>query len=122
MALSEYAKERIEYVASYVQGSVTDWFRLKQIILQAVPGQHRKSIGMSKRHRSTKKMLINDIDREVITYWELITGVKLWIDPARLHDPNWTYRPKGWALNGGKQKLLEQEAKRKTDGDSSSNH
>jgi len=122
MPLSDYAKERITYVASYVQGSVTDWFLLKKIILQGIPGQHRKSIGMSKRHRSTKKMIINDIDREVIDYWELITGVRLWIDPARLHDPNWIYRPKGWALNGGKEKVLEQENKREKNGDSSSNH
>jgi hypothetical protein len=122
MPLTAYAKERIEYVASYVQGSVTDWFRLKRIILQGIPGQHRKSIGMSKRHRSTKKMILNDVDHEVIAYWELITGVKLWIDPTRVHDPSWVSRPKGWALNGGKEKLLQTEAERETNTDSSSDN
>ena len=118
--LSDFVKQRIEYVASYVQGSLTDWFRLKQEILRSMSGQLRKSVGLSKRHRSTKKMIINDVDREVIAYWELITGIKLWIDPARLHDPNWVSRPKGWALNGGKERLLEEEAGRKENGNSSS--
>lgn len=122
MPLSDYVKERLEYVASYVQGNVTDWFILKRIILQAIPGQHRKSIGLSKRHRSTKKMIINDMDREVIAYWKLITDVELWVDPARLHDPSWIYRPKGWALNGGKERLLQTETERKANGDSSSSH
>ena len=122
MPLPDYIKERVEYVASYVQGNVTDWFILKRIILQAIPGQHRKSIGLSKRHRSTKKMIVNDMDRAVIEYWELITGVKLWIDPARLHDPSWVSRPKGWALNGGKERLLQAETERKANGDSSSSH
>lgn len=122
MPLPDYIKERVEYVASYVQGNVTDWFLLKRIILQAIPGQHRKSIGLSKRHRSTKKMILNDMDREVIAYWELITGVKLWIDPTRLHDPSWISRPKGWALNGGKERSLQAETERKANGDSSSNH
>jgi hypothetical protein len=114
MALTEFMKERVEYVASYVQGSVTDWFILKCIILQGIPGQHRKSLGLSKRHRSTKKMIMNSIDHEVIAYWELITGVKLRIDPARLHDSNWVSRPKGWALNGGKERVLAREANRET--------
>ena len=122
MPLPDYVKERVEYVASYVQGNVTDWFILKRIILQAIPGQHRKSIGLSKRHRSTKKMILNDMDREVIAYWELITGVTLWIDPSRLHDPTWVSRPKGWALNGGKERLLQAETERKANGDSSSSH
>ena len=122
MPLPDYIKERVEYVASYVQGNVTDWFLLKRIILQAIPGQHRKSIGLSKRHRSTKKMIVNDMDREVIAYWELITGVTLWIDPSRLHDPTWVSRPKGWALNGGKERLHQTETERKANGDSSSNH
>lgn len=120
--LSDFVKQRIEYVASYVQGSLTDWFLLKQEILRSMPGQVRKSVGMSKRHRSTKKMVINDVDKEVIAYWELITGVKLWIDPNRLHDPNWIARKKGWALNGGKERALEEEARRKANENSSSHH
>jgi hypothetical protein len=67
-------------------------------------------------------MFVNDTDKEVIEYWELLTGVKLWIDPQRLHNPNWISRPKGWALNGGKERAIEEEANRKKNGDSSSDH
>lgn len=116
MPLSNYVKEKIEYVASYVQGYETDWFRLKHIILIAFPGPLRKSVGMSKRHRSTRKMLMNDTDREIIAYWELITGVKVKINPDKLHNPDWVSRPKGWALNGGKERLEEEEADRKKTG------
>lgn len=114
MPLPDSVKEKIEYVASYVQGSLKDWFLLKQEILRSMPGQLRKSVGLSKRHRSTKKMIINDIDKEVIEYWELLTGIKLWIDTNRLHDPKWISRPRGWALNGGKQKATQEETNRKT--------
>jgi hypothetical protein len=113
MPLSQDVKERIEFVASYVQGSLTDWFLLKQVILRAFPGQIRKQAGLSKRNNSTKKMVINDADLEVMAYWELLTGVKVVIDPKRLHDPEWISRPRGWALNGGKQKELEKEVGRK---------
>lgn len=122
MTLPDYLKEKIDYVASYVQNNVTDWFLLKRIILQAIPGQYRKTVGLSKRHRSTKKMVLNDMDKEVIAYWELITGVKLWVDPSRLHDSSWVSRPKGWALNGGKERLLQTETEREKNGDSSSSH
>lgn len=114
MPLSDSVKEKLRYVASYVQGYVTDWFRLKLIILQAFRGEDRKSVGLSKRHGSTKKMIVNETDKEVIEYWELITGVKLWIDTQRMHDPNWVSRPRGWALNGGKEKAAKEEVKRKT--------
>ena len=122
MTLPDNVKERIEYVASYVQGSLTDWFLLKQEILRSMPAKMRKIVGLSKRHRNTKKMLINDVDREVIAYWELITGIKLWIDPQRLHDPNWVYRKRGWALNGNKERILEEEARRKANRDSASDY
>ncbi len=122
MPLPNSVKEKLEYVASYVRGSLTDWFLLKTVILQSFRGIERKAVGLSKRHRSTKKMFVNDTDKEVIEYWELLTGVKLWIDPQRLHNPNWISRPKGWALNGGKERAIEEEANRKKNGDSSSDH
>lgn len=108
--LSKDIKDRIEYVAGYVQGNLTDWFLVKkEIIVHAFPGQLRKTVGFSKRHRNTKKMLLNEFDLEVIRYWELLTGIKLEIDPEKLHDPNWVHRRKGWALNGGKEKQQQAE-------------
>lgn len=122
MPLSDYVKERLEYVASYVQHYVTDWFVLKIVILQSMTAKQRKLLGMAKRHRSTKKMFVNDVDLEVIAYWKLLTGVDVLINPEKLHDPKWVSRPRGWALNGGKKRLLQAETKRKTDGNSSSDH
>ena len=114
MPLSDIIREKIEYVASYVQGSCTDWFKVKQEIIRSLPGYMRKKVGFSKRHRNTKKMLINSFDMEVINYWEIITGIRLVIDKERMHDPNWVHRPKGWALNGGKEKILQKEDAPKT--------
>ena len=80
MSLPDYLKEKIDYVASYVQNNVTDWFLLKRIILQAIPGQYRKTVGLSKRHRSTKKMVLNDMDKEVIAYWPALIP-KILVEP-----------------------------------------
>ena len=109
MSLSDILKEKIEYVASYVQSSCIDWFKIKQEIIRSLPGYMRKKTGFSKRHKNTKKMIINDFDREVIKYWEEITGLRLFIDESKLHNPEWIHRPKGWALNGGKEKILQQK-------------
>ena len=118
MPLSDFVKEKIKYVASYVQGSITDWFLIKREIIRQVPGKDRKYIGFTKRHQDTKKMLINDLEKEAIELWELITGIKPVIDPKRIHDPDWIKRPRGWALNGGKQKILQEEDERKKSQDS----
>lgn len=115
MPLSDIVKEKIEYVASYVQGSLTDWYLIKKEIVRQVPGHYRPHIGFTKRHRSTKKMIMNDVEKEAMELWELLTGIKPVIDPARTHDPNWIPRPKGWALNGGKEKILQAENARKKD-------
>jgi len=117
MPIHGILKEKIEYVASYVQGSCTDWFLVKKEIVRSMPGHLRTNIGFSIRHRNTKKMLINDFDREVINFWKLLTGIDLFIDPARLHDPTWVHRPKGWALNGNKEKYLQASNAEKKDGD-----
>mgnify|MGYP003349408879 FL=1 len=118
MPLSNIVKEKIEYVASYVQGSLTDWYLIKKEIIRQVPGHLRSRIGFTKRHRNTKKMITNDIEQEAMDLWELLTGIKPIIDPNRTHDPNWVSRPKGWALNGGKERILQEENARKKDSDS----
>jgi len=117
MPLSNILKEKIEYVASYVQGSLTDWYLIKKEIVRQVPGHHRPYVGFTKRHRSTKKMIMNDIEKEAMELWELLTGIKPVIDPTRTHDSNWVSRPRGWALNGGKTKILQEEATRTKDED-----
>ena len=117
MPLSDIVKEKIEYVASYVQGSLTDWFLIKQEIIRQMPGQLRNQTGFSKRHRNTKKMFVNDAELEAMELWQLLTGIKPTIDPVRSHDPNWVSRPRGWALNGGKEKILQTEASGNTNKD-----
>jgi hypothetical protein len=113
MPLSDILKEKIEYVASYVQRSTSNWCLIKKEIMSQMPGHLRPYVGFSKRHRHTKKMILNDIDKEAMNLWELLTGIKPIIDSAKLHDLNWVHRPKGWALNGGKEKILQAEAARK---------
>lgn len=115
MPLSDIVKEKIEYVASYVQGSITDWYLIKREIMIQMPGHLRPYVGFTKRHRNTKKMITNDLEKEAMELWELLTGIRPVIDPSRTHDPSWVYRPRGWALNGGKEKILQEETRRKKD-------
>ena len=122
MPLTTILIEKIEYVASYVQASLTDWYLIKREIMRQMPGHLRRYTGFSKRHRHTKKMLMNDVEREAMELWELFTGVKPVIDLARTHDDQWVSRKKGWALNGGKQKLLQEQNAREEAGDSQGNN
>lgn len=122
MPLSDFVKEKIIYVASYVQDSITDWFLIKREIIRQIPGFKRQYTGFSKRHKDTKKMIINDTEKEAMKFWELITGVEPVIDPKRIHDPSWVKRPKGWALNGGKEKILQKQNEGKKTESPSDNH
>ena len=77
--------------------------------MRQIPGHFRAYVGFTKRNRNTKKMITNDIEKEAMALWELFTGIKPVIDPKRTHDPNWIPRPRGWALNGGKERILQEE-------------
>jgi hypothetical protein len=91
--LSEYHKERIKWVAGYIMTSSNDWFAIKMQIINSMNPKNR--VWFSRRHHSTKKHILNDFDREVIAYWKELTGVDLWINPSKLHDPNWRPGPAG---------------------------
>jgi len=89
-------KKLIDYTIEYVGDSSNDWFRIKMEIINVFPPKYRSLF--SRRHYSTKKHILNSFDEEVIKYWEKRTGVKLWIDPEKLHPTDWVSKPKGWRL------------------------
>ena len=94
--LTDYQKERIAFVADYVQDTTQDWLLVKRHLINAFNPPNR--IFFSTRHPQTKKHFINEFDEVVINHWQSLTGVKLEIEPEKLHDPCWVYKPKGWAL------------------------
>lgn len=106
IVLSDYLKERIQYVAAYIGTASDSWPVIKKHIVISMPGQRRKGLGFSRRHRFTKKMTLNEFDKAVMLYWSELTGVYPKIPETLLHDEGWVRRPKGWALNGGKEKWL----------------
>jgi hypothetical protein len=94
--LSEKQKKLIYDVIHIVGESSNDWFEIKNQIIFIMPPNERKNF--SRRHYSTKKHILNDFDRAVINFWEKETGVKLFIDPEKLHPDDWGRKPRGWAL------------------------
>jgi len=86
----------INYVISYVQESSNDWFTIKKEIINCYPPKLRKKF--SRRHYSTKLFFINEFEKNIITYWEKQTGIKLIVDESKLHPEDWKRNPKGWGL------------------------
>lgn len=105
--LNRTLKDYIDYVIDIVDGNSNDWFKIKMLIINTFNPQYRSLF--SRRHYSTKKHILNDFDREVITYWEKKTGVTLFIDPKKLHPEDWVQKPKTWRL----QQINEERAKQK---------
>jgi hypothetical protein len=89
-------KERIDEVIGYVGDTTTDYLTVKRQLINNFPSSSRSLF--SARHPCTKKHQLNEFDQAVILYWLDQTGVRLQIEPQKLHDPEWEHRKKGWAL------------------------
>lgn len=102
----------IDYVFEYVDSSSNDWFRIKQEIINNFPPKSRSLF--SRRHKATRKHILNSFDREVITYWESKSGSKLWVDPDKLHPADWVWRPSGWKIREINEQRKQQAKAKKT--------
>ena len=96
MEIDESIKLRIVYVASYIGTSTSNWLIIKRHLINAFSSKDRKLFSV--RHPCTKKQIVNDFDKSVMDFWQGITGIELFIDPEKIHDPNWIHKPKGWKL------------------------
>jgi hypothetical protein len=97
----------IDYVYEYVGDATNDWFAIKREIVNIFPPKDRSKF--SKRHYSTKKHILNDFDQEVITYWEKISGNKIYIDESKLHSKDWVQKPKGWGIEQYNEQKRQQK-------------
>jgi hypothetical protein len=97
MELPERIKNRVIFVSEYIGTSTNDWLIIKKRILFSLNKNDRRLF--SKRHRYTKKQIINEFDKLVMDFWQSLTNVKLYISPNKIHDTNWKHdKPHGWAL------------------------
>lgn len=97
MTIPDHIKDKINEIIEIVDGETNDWIIIRRQIINAIyPFKDRSYF--SRRHYSTKKIIINDFEKKVINYWEQQTGQKVHIDESKLHPSDWVRRPHGWAL------------------------
>ena len=106
MTIPTFLLKRIDEVIGYVGSSTSDYLIVKRQLINNFPTSSRSLF--SARHHSTKKHILNDFDEAVIAYWEERTGVRLQMDPGKLHNPDWEHKKKGWALT-----LLNEERQKR---------
>lgn len=104
--MDEEIKEKINETILFVNNETNDWFIIKKLIVNQLNSKSRTKF--SRRHYSTKKHIINSFEMEVIKYWEEQTGIKLWINPEKMHPVDWVKRSRGWAL-----KIINKERKKR---------
>ena len=103
MELPETIKERVRGVAHYLGDMESDWFLVKDHLRRSFTSPMR--ILFSKNHPRTRKPTgVNVFERNLMDFWFELTGVKLFVDPTKLHpkesyDPNKT---RGWNLKKNK--------------------
>jgi hypothetical protein len=110
-SIPDYLKEKIDLAIEFVDGTSTDWFRIKPVLINMFPLTDRTRF--SRRHYSTKKQILNLFDKAVINYWKEKTGVELWINPEKLHNPSWKRNPAGWGLFAINKERIENAKKKK---------
>ncbi len=89
-------KTKINFVAKYIGTKTNDWLIIKRHLINSFNSNDRNLF--SCRHPCTKKQIINSFDLSVMDYWKEVTGVEVFLNPEKIHDPNWIHRPKGWKL------------------------
>ena len=75
--LDESIEEALHFVYSYAS-DVRDWLSLKKELLKALPAGKRKLF--STRDGITKKQTPNSFEHMLISHWEKITGISLYLD------------------------------------------
>lgn len=119
MALDPTIQNVVHFVLNYAI-STSNWLSVKKEILWRLPISKRKEF--SRRHYSSKKHTLNDLEKEIIAYWYDSTGIALTIPADKLHDTSWVRHTSGWGLRkynrmrqkaAAKRKKHEQRAKRK---------
>lgn len=109
MTIPDFLLKRIDDVIGYVGNTTTDYLIVKRQLINNFPSSARSFF--SARHFSTKKHVLNHFDRAIMDYWETRTGVKLQLDPKKIHDPAWQHKKKGWALT-----LFNEERRKRHNG------
>lgn len=94
--LIEPIKKHIELVAKYVGSQSNDWLKIKKELVNNLKQEYRHHF--SRRHKTSKKQIINDFEKEVMAYWKQITGITLTIDDSLLHKQEDERPPKHWAI------------------------
>ncbi len=95
-SLSNDLKKKIDFLILYIGDSTDDWIKVKIELINSLPLNQR--IGYSKRHKSSKKYYINDLEESIIDYWKEKTGIKLFIEEHKLHKLEDERPSKNWGL------------------------
>lgn len=91
MELSEEIKQKIRFVAGYIDNQTDHWLTIKRELLNMFLGSDRKKF--STRHPTTLKQMPNEFDNLVMNYWKEITGVMPIIKKEELHSESGYVKP-----------------------------
>lgn len=105
--IPDYILQRLEYVSKYLKGLTNDWLDVKKQLLSLTHCSYRQLF--SRRHKTTKKHVLNDLEKAIIVEWKKITGDDLYLSPEKTHDPNWVQKGPGWFLKERRRKEREQK-------------
>jgi hypothetical protein len=86
--LSKEMKIYIDYMIQVVNGSTNDWLRIRKVLISMLPFQYRSLF--SRRDNSTRKIVLNEFDYEVMKYWKHKTKSNhdFYIDYSKTHPTN----------------------------------
>lgn len=78
-------KSYIDYMIQIVDGSTNDWLRIRKALIPMLPHQYRTLF--SRRDNSTRKIVLNDFDYVVMSYWKRKTksNIDFFIDSSKVH-------------------------------------
>lgn len=109
--IPDQVKKVIDFVVQYVDTSTSDWIRVKKELLINLPPPLRSLF--SRRHKTSKKHFLNQMELDIIKEWQALTGVLLVIEDDKLHRDSDEKPPRYWHLKEINKKRKQEAIKRK---------
>lgn len=80
--ISDELKDYVDYMIEVVDGTSNDWLSIRTWLINLMPNELRSQF--SRRHNSIRKIILNQLDHDIIAYWEKQTGNRLFIDESKM--------------------------------------
>lgn len=92
MTLPTEVTKCVRVITSYAYEE-TSWNKIKTELMNMLPLEYRSMF--SQRDPSTRELVVNDFEKQIMTLWKEVTGIELAVMPVQWKINRRTGKPRG---------------------------